>query len=197
LQFALVVHFSLVSQIDPKSQMNERHYTNQTNQINQEPHWYAIWTRSRHEKYVRDQLAGQGIEPLLPLVRRVHQWKDRKKEVELPLFPGYCFARFAWKDRLHALRAPGVVRVIGGSSRPEPIPDQEIEAIIKLMNHTLPYDSHPYLREGMRVRIIRGPLEGVEGILVRKDNHHRVVMGVHLIQQAAAVEVDSADIAPL
>jgi transcription antitermination factor NusG len=161
------------------------------------PHWYALWTKSRHEKHVRDQLAEQGIEPLLPLVKRISQWKDRKKQIEIPLFPGYCFARFSWEDRYHALRAHGVVRVIGNCGKPEPIPDHEIEAIIKLMTHTLPYDSHPYLREGMQVRIIRGPLEGVEGVLSRKEKRNRVIIAIHLIQQAAAVEVDSADIAPL
>ncbi|MBI3610057.1 MAG: UpxY family transcription antiterminator [Nitrospirae bacterium] len=159
--------------------------------------WYALWTRSRHEKHVRDQLNGKGIEPLLPLVRRVSHWKDRKKEVELPLFPGYCFARFAWKDHLAVVRAPGVVQVIGSSGKPEPIPDHEIETIKKLMTHILPYDSHPYLREGMRVRVIRGPLEGVEGILTRKGRHHRVVIGIQLIRQAAVVEVESADVTPL
>ena len=160
-------------------------------------HWFAIWTRSRHEKYVRDQLTGQGIEPLLPLVRRVKQWKDRKKEVELPLFPGYCFARFAWKDHLYVLKASGVVRVIGNCGRPEPIPEYEIEAIKKLMTHTLPYDSHPYLHEGMRVRIVRGPLEGVEGVLTRKEKRHRVVILVHLIRQAAAVEMSLDDLIPV
>ncbi len=160
------------------------------------PCWFAIWTRSRHEKYVRDQLVGQGIEPLLPLVRRQIQWKDRKKAVDIPLFPGYCFARFGWEGSSTVLRTRGVVRVIGGSGRPEPIPDYEIDAIKKLMAHTLPFDSHPYLQKGMRVRIIRGPLEGVKGILSRKDKLIRVVIAVHLLQQAAMVEMDLADLAP-
>jgi transcription antitermination factor NusG len=131
------------------------------------------------------------------LVRRVNQWKDRKKEVDIPLFPGYCFARFAWTDHLAVLKSPGVVQIIGGCGRPEPIPDHEIEAIQKLITTTLPYDSYPYLREGMRVRIIRGPLEGIEGVLSRKEKRNRVILAIHLIQQAAAVEVDSADLALL
>ncbi len=159
--------------------------------------WYALWTRSRHEKLVRDELADQKIEPLLPTVKRLNQWKDRKKEVEIPLFPGYCFARFEWKNRLDILRIPGVVRVIGSCGRPEPIPDHEIEAIKKLMNTALPYENHPYLKVGMRVRIIRGPLEGVEGIFSRKEKYHRVVISVHLIQQAVSVEVNHADVIPL
>ncbi len=161
------------------------------------PRWYAVSTRSRHEKHVRDHLAGHGIEPLLPLLRRVNQWKDRKKEVNVPLFPGYCFARFTWAASLAVLKAPGVVRIIGGCGKPEPIPDSEMDAVKKLMTNTLPYDSHPYLREGTRVRIVRGPLEGTEGVLTRKENRHRVVISIHLIQQAAAVEVDSADLVPV
>jgi len=158
--------------------------------------WYAIRTRSRHEKQVRDRLAVQGVEHLLPTVVRRHQWKDRKKDVEVPLFAGYCFAHFAWPDRLQIQTVSGVVDIVGGGQRPESIPDEEIEAIRTLMTSTLPYDSHPYLHEGMAVEVIRGPLEGVRGILVRKDKRHRLVISVHLIQQAAAVEIDDSDVVP-
>lgn len=161
------------------------------------PRWYALRTRSRHEKLVRDRVAAQGIEQLLPTVRRLSQWKDRKKEIEAPLFSGYCFARLPWQDRLRVLKVSGVVEIVGGGHRPEPIPDAEIEAIRTLMTSTLPYDSHPYLHEGMAVEVIRGPLEGVRGILLRKANRYRLVLAVNLIQQAAAVEIDAADVAPI
>jgi len=156
--------------------------------------WYAVRTRSRHEKLVRDRLAAQGIEHLLPTVHRLSQWKDRKKEIEAPLFSGYCFARFRWPDRLAVQTVSGVVGLVGGGQRPEPIPDQEIDALRTLMASTLKYDAHPYLREGMTVEVIRGPLKGVRGILLRKDKRHRLVLSVHLIQQAAAVEIDDADV---
>ena len=159
--------------------------------------WYAIRTRSRHEKLVRDRLAAQGIEHLLPTVFRLSQWKDRKKEIEVPLFSGYCFARFSWPDRLAVQAVSGVVSLVGGGQRPEPIPDAEIDAIKTLMASDLPYDAHPYLREGMTVEVKRGPLEGVQGILVRKAKRHRLVISIHLIQQAAAVEIDDADVAPV
>lgn len=159
--------------------------------------WYAIRTRSRHEKQVRDRLAAEGIEQLLPTVKRLSQWKDRKKEIEVPLFSGYCFARFCWPARLVVQTVSGVVGIVGGGQRPEPIPDEEIDALKSLMASKLPYDAHPYLRDGMMVEVRRGPLEGVRGILLRKVKRHRLVISVHLIQQAAAVEIDASDIAIL
>lgn len=161
------------------------------------PKWYAVRTRSRHEKQVRDRLVAGGIEQLLPTVRRLSQWKDRKKEIEAPLFSGYCFARFPWAARHSVLTVSGVVEIVGGGPRPEPIPDQEIEAIRTLMSSTLKYDAHPYLHEGMAVEVFRGPLEGVRGILVRKEKRHRLILSIHLIQQAASVEIDASDVVPV
>jgi transcription antitermination factor NusG len=165
----------------------------QTNNL----HWYALRTRSRHEKIVRDQLANQGIEPLLPTVKRLSQWKDRKKEIEIPLFSGYCFVRFASEHKLPVLKTIGVVDIVGNGHSPEPIPDEEIMALRMLMTSVLPYDPHPYLHEGMHVEVVRGPLQGVHGILLRKEKRHRLVLGVRLIQQAAAVEIDVADVVPV
>jgi transcription antitermination factor NusG len=169
---------------------------NQTDQIDQTNtlHWYALRTRSRHEKLVRDQLTNQGIEPLLPTVKRLSQWKDRKKEIEVPLFSGYCFVRFVSEQKLPVLKTVGVVDIVGGGNRPEPIPDDEIHALQQLMASVLPYDPHPYLHEGMSVEVVRGPLQGVRGILLRKEKRHRLVLGVRLIQQAAAVEIDVRDV---
>jgi transcription antitermination factor NusG len=166
------------------------------NDLDSSLRWFALRTRSRHEKLVRDRLTGQGIEQLLPTIKRLSQWKDRKREIEAPLFSGYCFARFAWPDRLAVQKISGVVEIVGGGDRPESIPDEEIEALKTLMASTLRYDSHPYLHEGMTVEVVRGPLQGVHGILLRKEKRHRLVIAVHLIQQAAAVEIDVSDVAP-
>lgn len=158
--------------------------------------WYALRTKSRHEKLVRDQLEKQGIEPLLPTVRRLSQWKDRKKEIEVPLFSGYCFVRLSQENRLPVQKVAGVVEVVGSGNRPEPIPDEEIDALKTLMTSVLPYDPHPYLHEGMMVEVVRGPLQGVHGILLRKEKRHRLVIGVRLIQQAVGVEINVQDVAP-
>lgn len=165
----------------------------ETNDI---PRWYALRTRSRHEKQVRDRLINHGVEQLLPTLNRVSQWKDRKKAIEVPLFSGYCFAQFIWQDRLSVLRIPGVVQIVGSGDLPEPVRDEEIDALKKLMVNTLSYDAHPYLREGMAVEVIRGPLAGIRGILLRKEKRYRLVISIHLIKQAAAVEIDAADVVP-
>ena len=157
-------------------------------------HWYALRTKSRHEKLVRDQLDKQGIEPLLPTVKRLSQWKDRKKEIEVPLFSGYCFVRFSQLEKTPVQKIVGVVEIVGSGSRPEPIPEEEINGLRRLMTSVLPYDSHPYLHEGMKVEVVRGPLQGAHGILLRKEKRHRLVIGVRLIQQAAAVEIDVNDV---
>lgn len=159
--------------------------------------WYAIRTRSRHEKVVRDQLVGRGIEPLLPLRISVSQWKDRRKTLQLPLFPGYCFAKFALADRMPVLQAPGVIEIVGQAHSPEPVPLRDIEAIKALIINTQKYDPHPYFFEGVAVEVIRGPLAGLQGHLMKKANRCRLVIAVHTILQAVSVEIDASDVVPL
>jgi transcription antitermination factor NusG len=163
-----------------------------------EPRWYAVRTRSRHEKRVHAQLADRpGIEVFLPLRERRSRWKDRVKRIQEPLFPGYCFARFRHPDRLRVLKAAGVVGLVGASGEPEPIPDREIEAIRTLASSRLSYEPFPFLAEGMAVEVTRGPLMGVRGRLLRKDREYRVVLSVTLIRQSVSVEIDSADVTPV
>ncbi len=163
----------------------------------EQPYWFAIQTRSRHEKVVRDQLAAKRITHLLPLWRKRSIWKDRVKHVEIPLFSGYLFGYFALQDKVAVLETVGVARLVGISGSPVPIPDEQIVAVRTLMEHRLPCSPHPYLVEGMRVRIKCGLLAGTEGILIAKKQRHRLVISVDIINQAVAVEVDSAAIEPL
>src|SRR2546428_5233233 len=169
------------------------HQANETNCAR----WYAIRTRARHEKQVRDRFESQGIEQLLPTVIKLSQWKDRKKKIEVPLFSCYCFAQFAWPDRLAVQQTAGVVQIVGNGKGPEPIPEEEIDAIQMLMKSPMPYDAHPYLHEGMPVQVIRGPLEGVRGILLRKSKPFRLVISVNVIRQSASVEIDVDDVVPV
>ncbi len=159
--------------------------------------WYAIRTRSRHEKLVHQQLDSRRVEAFLPLVDRRRRWKDRWKTVSFPLFPGYCFARFPYQDRLSVVTAVGVVQILGTNGIAIPVPDHEIETVRQLVTCTLPLDPHPYLREGMEVEVLCGPLAGVRGVLVRQGRHARLVVAIHLVQQAASVELDAADVRPV
>lgn len=165
--------------------------------ISHEPLWYAIHTRSRHEKVVRDQFAAKGITHLLPLHHKRSVWKDRIKMIEVPLFGGYIFGNFALQDKLPVLQTVGVVRLVGINGFPEAVPDEQIDAIRKMVEHDLPYDPHPYLKEGMMVRVKSGPLAGAEGVLIEKKKHYRFVINVDLIQQSVAVDIDSADVEAL
>jgi len=163
--------------------------------MNSQPHcWFAIQTLSRHEKVVRSQLEMRKVENFLPTMRRLSQWTDRKKEIEVPLFAGYCFARFSLADRLPVLQSQGVVRLVGSAGRPDPIPDEEIESLRKLINSPSDYVCCPYLREGMLVEVIRGPLQGVKGRLVREAKPCRLVLGISLIQRAVTIEIDAASV---
>jgi len=163
----------------------------------EQPNWYAIQTRSRHEKVVRDQLDAKSITHLLPLWRKRSIWKDRVKFVEVPLFSGYLFGYFALRDRIPVLETVGVARLVGINGKAVPIPEEQIAAVRTLMEHRLPCSPYPYLVEGMRVRIKSGLLAGTEGILIAKKQQHRLVISVDLIQQAVAVDVDSAEVEPL
>ena len=161
------------------------------------PCWYALRTRARHEKKVRDELLQRNIETFLPVAERWSQWKDRKKKIEFPLFSGYCFARFLLMERVRVLNIFGVAHLVGMNGRAEPISDAEIEGIQRLVSTTLRYDPHPFLAEGMDVEVVRGPLAGVRGKLLRKDRVTRLVLAVTLIRQAAVVEIHPADVVPV
>jgi transcription termination/antitermination protein NusG len=157
--------------------------------------WYAVWTRSRHEETVREQLERKEISAFLPTVTRWSRWKDRKKKIDWPLFPGYCFARFDPEDALPILKCSGVVNIVSFEGKPAPIPEHELESIRLLIGSELQFDPCPMIRESMLVEVVHGPLRGVIGRLQRKDESKaRLILSVDLIGQAVSVEVDAADV---
>ena len=159
--------------------------------------WFAVWTRSRHEQVVRAQLETKHIDAFLPTITRWSRWKDRKKKIDWPLFPGYCFARFDPDHALPVLKCSGVVNIVSVEGKPAAIPDYELENIRTLVASDLTFDACPLIKEGMMVEVTHGPLRGVIGRLMRKDNERaRLVLAVDLIGQAVSVEVDAADVKP-
>ncbi|MCU1302749.1 MAG: putative Transcription termination/antitermination factor NusG [Candidatus Sulfotelmatobacter sp.] len=159
--------------------------------------WYALYTCPRHEKCVAQQIEQRDISCFLPLYRSARRWKDRKKELELALFPGYVFVRFALKDRLRVLQLPSAVRLVSFNGEPAVLPEAEIEALRERLSRGGCMEPHPYLSVGRRVRVRSGPMQGLEGIIVRRKDRCRVVFSLDLIMRSIAVEVDETDVEPL
>ena len=162
--------------------------------------WYATYTRSKHEQKVNDRLEKKNIETFLPLIERWSRRKDRRKKIHLPLFPGYLFVRTKMDVHTHLeiLKTDSVVRVLCYNGKPAPIPDEQIHAIQVLVKNGMAVSPYPYLKEGMRVRVVNGPLIGVEGILLKtKPNKHRLVLSVDLLQESVSVEIDELDVEPI
>ncbi|MGH7305055.1 MAG: transcription termination/antitermination protein NusG [Candidatus Rokuibacteriota bacterium] len=164
--------------------------------------WYALWTNSRCEQLVHDQLRARSFDPFLPKVNVWSRRGDERHLVSRPLFSGYLFLRHPRMDKtsyVELCKARGLVRVLGERwDQLHVVPDGEIDAIRRALDSRLPVTRHPYLREGQRVRIVGGPLTDLEGILVRtRLNKGLVVLNVNLLQRGVAVEVDCTRVTPV
>jgi transcription antitermination factor NusG len=126
----------------------------------------------------------------LPVYRGRRRWSDRIVESDRPLFPGYIFCRFDAQKRFPIVSTPGVVSVVGFGNEPAPISDTEIEAVRSVLHSGLAAEPFPFLSEGQRIRVRRGSLEGLEGILVKKKSDWRIVVSVAMLQRSVAVEID-------
>jgi len=157
-------------------------------------YWYAVHTRARHEKKVAKQLQEKGVTTFLPLVTQTHRWSDRRKVIELPLFPCYAFARLAPQMRLPALQTPGVLSIVGAHGVGAPIPNKEIEDIQTLLAQNVTSSLYPFIKVGQRVRIRGGCLDGVEGILVAEKSNRRLVVSVELIQRSVSVQINGYEV---
>lgn len=153
-----------------------------------EPAWYALFVRSNQEKRVAQHLSGRDVECFLPCYASVSQWKDRRVKLEIPLFPGYLFVHLPLLERLKVLTVPNVVSLVGVKKSPHPIPDLEIEWIKRGVGLGKA-EPHAYLKAGERVMIIEGAFAGVKGILLRAQNHSRVVVSVEAISRAFTVDI--------
>ena len=162
--------------------------------------WYAVHTRSRHEKKVETGLKGKGIEVFLPLYETLSRRRDRKKLIELPLFSGYLFVRIVPEREqiLDVLKVKGVVRIIGKNpTELFPIPESQIDAVHKMVESDRLISGHPYIKEGSRVRVKAGPLQGVEGILMERRGRHRLIISVDMLQQSVSAEISMDEVEPV
>jgi len=156
--------------------------------------WYAVQTCARHEKRVRERLEKRTLEAFLPLYETVRHWKDRKANVQMPLFPGYLFVRVNLADRLHVLRVAGVVKLVEFGGRAAELPSEEIEALRSGLLAGVQMEPHPFFKAGQRVRVFGGPLQGLIGVVVKRKNRERFVVSVESIMRSFAVEVDGMEL---
>ena len=159
--------------------------------------WYALYTRSRHEKQVATLLDREGVENYLPLRPVLRQWSDRKKWVEEPLFRCYVFVRGGEADRLRALRAPGAVRIVGFGGRPAAVQEEEIEAVRRMLRESRDVEVCPDLEWGEEVEVTCGPLTGIRGRLAGMSGNHRLVVSVEAIRQTIRVAISRSDVRPV
>jgi transcription antitermination factor NusG len=140
---------------------------------------------------VKRQLDGKDIENFLPLYEKLSQWRNGKRKIHLPLFPGYLFVKILPRERIEVLKVFGAINIVGDGHTPRPIPEDQIAGVQRFVEKGLKFDPYPYLKTGDKVRITGGPLEGLEGILQRKKNRALLVVSVDLIQRSVSVEVES------
>jgi transcription antitermination factor NusG len=163
-----------------------------------EKKWYALLTRARHEKVVAQRLGEIGLTAFLPLINEVRRWSDRRKTVELPLFSCYVFAKLAPTNqaRLQTLRIDGVLSMVGTRGEGTPIPEEQIDAVRKVLQERLPWKSHPFLRIGQKVRVRSGALQGLEGILIARSGESSIVVSIDAIQRSLAIRIEGYEVEP-
>jgi transcription antitermination factor NusG len=163
-------------------------------QLDTEMAWYALHAKHQHEKSITGILTEKGFEAFCPTYAEVHRWKDRKKEVTLPLFPGYLFFANGLDRKLDVLSTPGVCAIVSFGNTPALVSPSEIEAIRRATFASRNMEPHPFLKEGDKVRLKSGPLAGIEGILQKRKDGYRLVLSVELLGRSVAVEVEQCDI---
>jgi transcription antitermination factor NusG len=166
------------------------------NLFNSPPSWYAIVVKPRHEKRVADLLDHKGFDNLLPTYCSTRRWTDRVVEVSLPLFPRYVFCKFELQNKLAVLKTPGVMTVVGVANCPVPIVETEMAALHAIVRSRLAAEPWPFLERGQTVCVERGPLAGLEGILLELKNKRRLIVSLTLVQRSVAVEMDGSWVRP-
>jgi transcription antitermination factor NusG len=154
--------------------------------------WFALQVDPKLTKSVLAALDQKGYDAFTPFQTVVKRWRDRTSESLVPVFPGYIFTRLDLRFRLAVLKTPGVRGMVGYGKQPASICEEEIDAVRRVMDSKLPAEPSPFLQSGDAVRLVEGPLAGLTGIMIGQSKRNRVLIRVTLIQQAMAVDVDSA-----
>lgn len=153
--------------------------------------WYIISVRPNHEKKVHEELVQKGIESFQPLVEETREWSDRRKKVEVPLFPGYCFVHINVKERLSVLNLRGVVKFVSIGHRAAVVPDEEIRSLQLALGSAAHLHAVELPRGGEAVLVDHGPLAGIRGIVTQSAETTQVVIPINSLHKAVAVDVQS------
>jgi transcription termination/antitermination protein NusG len=158
--------------------------------------WYAVRTRSRHEKAGAEMLSNLNIQHYLPLTLELRQWSDRRQRIEVPLFSGYLFVRISMLNstRLQVLKVPGIVAFVGNQGGPLPIPDIQIASVQTVLQAGVECSVDPLLKQGDRVRVTKGALAGIEGTLIRANSTDRLLISIEMIHQSLSINISKYDI---
>lgn len=153
-------------------------------------HWYALYTKPRHEKKVAETLANKSEEVFLPLLNTKRKLKDRIRLVDLPLFPSYVFCRFEYKNRFSILESSGIIKIVNFNGKPAVVPDWQIESLKKILENPETLQLETYFRQGDMVEVISGPFIGLKGIVKQKKGQSRLMINIDGIMQSISVEID-------
>ncbi len=159
--------------------------------------WFALYTKSRHEFVTYNQLIEKGVETFLPSIKKLRRWKDRKKLIDFPLFPGYLFVYInpVPEEFIRVLRSRGTVRFVSlNSGHPTAVSPEEINSLRLLLESGKDFDVYPNLKEGMRVRVKRGPLTGAEGVLSKKETQYIFLVNIKILGRSLGVKISADDI---
>ena len=156
--------------------------------------WYAIYTRPRHEKKVNDALIEKGIETFLPLIKKISQWKDRKKKIDAPLFNGYLFVHIDYKDRFSVLQTKGVVKIVNFSGEPVVVPEWQIESLKRMLTKPEKIQLETYMKVGDPVVVDFGPFKGMKGVIKTIKGQQRLIITIDGIMQTVSVEISADEV---
>jgi transcriptional antiterminator NusG len=154
--------------------------------------WYALYVKSNHEFVAYEELLKKRIETFLPTIKKARQWKDRRKMIDFPIFPGYLFFRVepSPEDFLSVLRTRGVINILSAEAgHPSPVVTEEIDSLKLLVESGEELDIYPHLKEGRRVRVKGGPLRGAEGTLEKKEDRCTFLVNVELLGRSVGVKI--------
>lgn len=168
--------------------------TTYSDDLNNNSHWYAIYTRSRYEKKVDYSLKEKGITSYLPLNEVYRRWSDRHKKVMIPLFTCYVFVFIALRDRFKVLQTDGVIKLVSFNGKPAYIPDDQIHVIKRIIEEKVSIDHVDFFSPGKKVKVKHGPFKGLRGTLIQKNNKNRLIISIDGIKQALSIDIDYRDL---